>query len=217
MQDPRLRILSVLFLSVAAYASIAGALLTLIWLFLYPAYLLSAIRSKALYILLPFTAILALVMHIMGENGLSYFIRIGILLLLAFTIFRGWRPGEFLDLGVWLFGPGIGFDIGLAIELTVQGIDEAARDWSRVITAMKLKGMRPDIRNLAPISFLMIHLHLLRAGDQADLLITRGYKSGGSCCPHFQTSNRDIIASLCAILILFVSFMAVRDIFILVL
>jgi len=215
VQDARLRLFSVLLLSVASYISMAGALLTLIWLFLYPAYLVSAVRSKALYLLVPFTGIVALVMQFMGEDGLSYFVRISILLLLAFTIFRGWAPGEFLDLAVWLFGTRIGFDIGLAIELTVQGIDDASQDWSRIITALKLKSMHPGIRNLAALGFLMIHLRLLRAGDQADQLTTRGYKSGGSCCPHFQTSNRDIIASSCAILILIVSFIAVRDIFIL--
>ena len=215
MQDARLRLFSVLLLSAATYLSVAGALLTLFWLFLYPGSLVSTVKSKALYILLPFTGIVALVMQIIGENGISYFIRIGILLLLAFTIFQGWTPGEFLDLAVWLFGTGIGFDIGLAIELTIQGIKDADQDWSRILTAMKLKGMHPEFRNLASIGFLMIQLRLLRADDQADLLTTRGYKKGGSCCPHFEPSNRDIIASLCAILILLVSFMAVRDIFIL--
>ncbi|HOU80329.1 MAG TPA: hypothetical protein PLE57_03655 [Methanoregulaceae archaeon] len=205
MQDARLRLFSVLLLSAATYLSIAGALLTLLWLFLYPTSLVSTVKSKALYILLPFTGIVALVMQIIGENGISYFIRIGILLLLAFTIFQGWTPGEFLDLAVWLFGTGIGFDIGLAIELTIQGIKDADQDWSRVLTAMKLKGMHPEFRNLASIGFLMIQLRLLRADDQADLLTTRGYKSGGSCFPHFEPSNRDIITSLCAIPILLVS------------
>ena len=215
MQDARLRLFSVLLLSVASFISTLGAILALIWLFLYPAYLKAALLSKAYYLLLPFTGIVALIMQISGGDGLSYFIRMGVLLLIGFTIFRGWAPGEFLDLSVWLLGRRRGFDLGLAIEITIQGIDEATRDWSRILTTMKLKGMHPDIRNLASVGFLMIHLRLLRARDQADLLTTRGYKSGGSCCPYFQASNRDIIASLCTILILFISFAAVRDIFIL--
>ena len=215
MQDARLRLLSVLLLSVASFISVAGAILTLIWLFLYPVYLKAALRSKAFYLLLPFTGIVALFMQISGEDGISYFIRMGVLLLLGFSIFRGWSPGEFLDLSVWLFGTKTGFDLGLAIEMTIQGIDEASRDWSRVLTAMKLKGMHPGIRNLTSIGFLLIHLRLLRARDQADLLTTRGYQSGGSCCPEFHASNRDIIASFCAILILFSVLMPFRDIFIL--
>ncbi|MDD1706224.1 MAG: hypothetical protein LUQ12_04220 [Methanoregulaceae archaeon] len=215
MQDARLRLFSVLLLSVASFISVAGAVLTLIWLLLYPVYLIAAVRSKAYYLLLPFTGIVALVMQLSGGDGLSYFIRMGILLLLGFTIFRGWEPGEFLDLSVWLFGTKTGFDLGLAIEMTIQGIDEASRDWSRAITAMKLKRINPGIRNLTSIGFLLIHLRLLRARDQADLLTTRGYQSGGSCCPEFHPSNRDIIASFCAILILFIALIPVRDVFIL--
>lgn len=215
MQDARLRLFSVLLLSAASFISVAGAILTLVWLFLYPVYLKAALRSKALYLLLPFTGIVALFMQISGDDGVSYFIRMGVLLLLAFSVFRGWSPGEFLDLSVWLFGTKTGFDLGLAIEMTIQGIDEASRDWSRILTAMKLKGMYPGIRNLTSIGFLLVHLRLLRARDQADLLATRGYQSGGSCCPEFHASNRDIFASFCAILILFSVLIPVRDIFIL--
>jgi energy-coupling factor transport system permease protein len=215
VQDARLRLFSVLLLSVACFISAAGAILTLLWLLLYPVYLKAAVRSKAYYLLLPFIGIVALVMQFSGSEGLSYFIRMGILLLLGFTIFRGWAPGEFLDLSVWLFGTKTGFDLGLAIEMTIQGIDEASRDWSRVLTAMKLKEMHPGITNLTSIGFLLIHLRLLRAHDQADLLSTRGYQSGGSCCPEFHPSNRDIIASFCAILILFIALIPTRDIFIL--
>ena len=215
MQDARLRLFSVLLLSAASFISVAGAILTLIWLFLYPVYLKAAVQSKAYYLLLLFPGIVALFMHISGEDGISYFIRMGVLLLLGFSIFRGWSPGEFLDLSVWLFGTKIGFDLGLAIEMTIQGIDEASRDWSRVLTAMKLKEMYPGIRNLTSLGFLLVHLRLLRARDQAVLLTTRGYQAGGSCCPEFHTSNRDIIASFCAILILFSVSIPVRDIFIL--
>lgn len=216
MQDARLRLFSMLLLSVASFLSVAAAILSLFWLFLYPEYLKAGIQSKAYYLLLPFTGIVSLFMQISGEDGLSYFIRMGILLLLGFTIFRGWAPGEFIDLSVWLFGTKTGFDLGLAIEMTIQGIDEASRDWSRILTAMKLKGIHPGIRTLASVGFLLIHLRLLRARDQADLLTTRGYQSGGSCCPEFHASNRDIFASFCAILILFIALVPVRDIFILV-
>jgi energy-coupling factor transport system permease protein len=215
VQDARLRLFSVLLLSVSCFVSVAGAMLTLIWLLLYPSYLKAAVRSKAYYFLLPFTGIVAIVMQLSGEDGLSYFIRMGVLLLLGFTIFRGWAPGDFLDLSVWLFGIKAGFDLGLAIEMTIQGIDEASRDWSRVLTSMRLKGMQPGFRNLTSVGFLLIHLRLLRARDQADLLTTRGYQSGGSCCPAFHASNRDIIASFCTILILFIALFPVRDIFIL--
>ena len=77
MQDARLRLLSVLLLSAASFISVAGAILTLIWLFLYPVYLKAAVRSKAYYLLLLFPGVVALFMQISGEDGLSYFIQDG--------------------------------------------------------------------------------------------------------------------------------------------
>jgi len=216
MQDARLRLLSVLLLSVASFISVAGAALTVLWLLLYPGYLAAALRSRALYLLLSVLGLVALVMTYSGGDGISYLARMGVLLLLGFTIVRGWSPGEFLDLSVWLFGRKTGFDLGLAIEMTMQGFDEASREWSRVKTALQLKDMQPGFRSIPAIGFLLIHTRLLRARDQSDLLITRGYHEGGSCCPVFRRSKKDIIASFCTILIVCIALFPFRDIFILV-
>jgi len=216
MQDSRLRLFSVLLLSIAAFLSVAGAVLTVLWLMLYPNHLAAALRSRALYLLLSLIGLVALVMTWSGGDGTSYLVRTGVLVILGFTIVRGWSPGEFLDLSVWIFGRKIGFDIGLAIEMTMQGFDEASREWARIGTALELKGIKPGIRSIPPLGVLLIHTRLTRARDQADLLITRGYHAGGSCCPVFRRSKKDIIASFCSILILFIAFFTVRDIFILV-
>ena len=216
MQDSRLRLFSVILLSIAAFLSVAGAALTVIWLMLYPNHLAAALRSRALYLLLCLIGLVAFVMNWSGGDGISYLVRTGVLVLLGFTIVRGWSPGEFLDLSVWLFGRKTGFDLGLAIEMTMQGFDEASREWARIRTALELKGIKPGIPSIPPLGFLLIHMRLLRARDQSDLLVTRGYQAGGSCCPGFRRTKRDIIASFCAIFILTVAFFPVRDIFILV-
>ena len=216
MQDARLRLFSVIILSIAAFVSVAGALLTVLWLMLYPDYLAAALRSRALYLLLSLIGLVALVMTWSGGDGISYMVRTGVLILLGFTIVRGWSPGEFLDLSVWIFGRKTGFDTGLAIEMTMQGFDEASREWSRIRTVLQLKGVKPGIRSIPPLGVLLIHTRLLRARDQSDLLITRGYHAGGTCCPVFRRTKKDIIASFCTILILSVAFFPVRDIFILV-
>ncbi len=68
MQDARLRLFSVLLLSVACFISAAGAILTLLWLLFYPVYMKAAVRSKAYYLLLPFIGIVALVMQFSGSD-----------------------------------------------------------------------------------------------------------------------------------------------------
>jgi energy-coupling factor transport system permease protein len=138
-----------------------------------------------------------------------------VIILLAFSVYREWHPGEYLSLSVWLFGKKIGFDIGLAVEMSIQGLGEASREFGRIRSALSLKGLQPGIRLIPAVGFLLIHTRLMRAREQADLLAARGYQAGGSCCPVFRTSNRDIFMGFLAILIVFLSFIPVRDIFIL--
>jgi energy-coupling factor transport system permease protein len=215
MQDPRLRLISVICLSIAAFTSVLGAVMTLIWLLLSPGSLLSHLRSAAFWIIIIVTGIIASVSQYTGGEGISYFIRMSVLILLAFTIYSGWRPGEYLDLSVWLFGNKAGFDIGLAVEMSIQGLHDVSREFKRIVTAHTLKGRQPGISSIPSVGFLLIHGRLMRAQDQADLLISRGYVQGGSCCPVFRTPKKDIFAGCCAVLILILSFIPVRDIFIL--
>jgi hypothetical protein len=215
MRDPRLRLLSVILLSAAAFLSIQGAVFSFLWLSLYPQYLKEALRSPGFWFLIVMTVFISAVTFISGGNGLSYLIRMSVIFLLAFTVYRGWTPGEYLDLAVWLFGKRGGFDLGLAIEMSLQGLKDAGRDWSRMLVALRLKGSHPGFRTIPVLGFLLIQTRLMKARDQADLLVTRGYETGGSCCPEFRTGRKDKIASFFAILILFLAIIPVRDIFIL--
>ena len=172
-------------------------------------------KSAAFWVILLFVTIIATATQLTGNDGLSYLIRTGVIILLAFSVYREWHPGEYLDLSVWLFGKKAGFDIGLAIEMSIQGLHEASLAFARIRSTLSLKGLKPGIRLIPVVGFLLIHTRLMRAREQADLLATRGYQAGGSCCPVFRTSPRDIILGFLAILILFLSFIPVRDIFIL--
>ena len=110
MQDARLRLLSVICLSLATFISVIGAVMTLLWLFLSPRSLIPPLRSVAFWILILFTGIVASVTQYTGGEGISYFIRMSVIILLAFCIYSGWSPGEYLDLSVWLFGNKAGFE-----------------------------------------------------------------------------------------------------------
>jgi hypothetical protein len=215
MQDPRLRLLAVILLSTATFLSISGAILSFFWILFYPANLKDALRSPGFWVLVVMTGIISVVISLLGTGGISYFVRITVIFLLAFTVYRGWTPGEYLDLSVWLFGARSGFDLGLAIEMSLQGLKEAGRDWSRMLVALKLKGVRPDFRALPSLGVLLLQTRLMRARDQADLLVTRGYDRGGSCCPVFRTEKKDILASVLAGIVLILAVFPVRDVFIL--
>jgi hypothetical protein len=215
MQDARIRLVSLVSLSIAIFLSVPGAVLALLWLLLSPGTLKETVKSAAFWVILLFVTIIATATQLTGNDGLSYLIRTGVIILLAFSVYREWHPGEYLDLSVWLFGKKAGFDIGLAIEMSIQGLHEASLAFARIRSTLSLKGLQPGIRLIPVVGFLLIHTRLMRAREQADLLATRGYQAGGSCCPVFHTSPRDIILGCLAILILFLSFIPVRDIFIL--
>lgn len=215
MQDARIRLGSLVSLSIAIFLSVPGAVLALLWLLLSPGTLKETVKSAAFWVILLFVTIIATATQLTGNDGLSYLIRTGVIILLAFSVYREWHPGEYLDLSVWLFGKKAGFDIGLAIEMSIQGLHEASLAFARIRSTLSLKGLKPGIRLIPVVGFLLIHTRLMRAREQADLLATRGYQAGGSCCPVFRTSPRDIILGFLAILILFLSFIPVRDIFIL--
>jgi hypothetical protein len=84
-----------------------------------------------------------------------------------------------------------------------------------VVVALKLKGVRPDFRVVPSLGVLLLQTRLMRARDQADLLVTRGYERGGNCCPEFRTAKKDILASVLAGTVLFLAVFPVRDVFIL--
>jgi hypothetical protein len=216
MQDVRVRVISTLLLSVATFISIPGAIAALAWWF--AAGGVSTVKtSRYALIFIGIAGLVSFLVEISGGGGLSYFIRMSVILLIAFWAFAHQAPGEFMDLTVWVAGNTWGFELGLVAEITLQAINAIREDIERIKVALTLKGMRTGIRQLLPAASVLIITHLSRAEDQADLLVVRGYRRGGSWCPAFPKNTRDLAGGIGAILVLLVAFIPIRDIFILLL
>ena len=65
-------------------------------------------------------AFFSLVLELSGGGGLSYFTRMTVIVLIGMWIFSEQKSGEFLSIGVWLFGNRSGFEIGMIAEMGMQ-------------------------------------------------------------------------------------------------
>ncbi len=215
MQDPRIRIFSIIILSLAAFASLWGAAAVFLWWLVFTPSFRSLHRSRGLVLFLISVLLFAFLAEIFSGNGISYGIRMGVIILIAGWAYGERVPGEFLSVSVWLFGRNWGFDLGLAAEMSVQGIEIIREDIGRAGMAHRIKRITPGIRTIVPATGMIIHQQLERARDQAEILAIRGYQGGGSICPAFASRWIDQIAGFSSILVLLFAFIPVRDVFIL--
>ncbi|MCP1715189.1 energy-coupling factor transporter ATP-binding protein EcfA2 [Methanocalculus alkaliphilus] len=203
--DGRLRLLSVISLSLGAFISIGGALLALVWWAgasrkgrrLPEKRLIAAL---ALLILVP-----AVVTEILVGGGVSYGIRMGVILLISFWAYAEFRGGDMLDIFVSFFGERFGFDIGLAAEMTLQSFHLAGSDLREIQRAFSIKGMKIDHKSIIPAALTLLLLHIRRADETANLLAIRGFQSGGTHKPNFSTFPKDVILTFFAVLIAILS------------
>src|SRR5271157_2798379 len=169
MQDPRIRIFVVVLLSCAAFISVTGAVLSFFyWLIFTPRFTVLKRPATATFFLM--IVIVSAFTQVTGGNGLSYFIRLTVILLLALYAYYEYRPGEFLSVSVWTFGKRYGFDPGIIAEMSMQGIYDLEYDLNRIRMAIKQKGKKFSFRNLIPVAGMVVLNQIRRAGDQADLL-----------------------------------------------
>jgi energy-coupling factor transport system permease protein len=215
MQDIRLRAGCAALLSVAAFASITGAGLVFIWwLFCArPVQVLKKMRMVIPAIIL--IVFFGLFLELTGGNGISYCLRMTVIILIGAWVYTGYRQGDFLRFGTWLFGKNTGFDLGMTAEMGMQSVDLLGEDFSRIRQALELKGTRGGAVNLVPAGTVLIHGALRRAEETAELMAVRGYTRGGSYCPLFDTPVRDIAAAVAAICMGIIAFMPVSEFFIL--
>jgi hypothetical protein len=215
MQDARLRLFAIVILSAAAFSSMTGAVAAFIWWAIFTPGIRTIAKSPFALFFLAFTAAVSALIWFSGGDGFSYLVRMAVILLLAFYTYSDRAPGEFLDLSVWFFGRKIGFDIGLAAEMSLQGMEILSDEMKRIRVAFKLKEMKIGIRSIIPAAGLLIYSQFIRAEDQADLLAVRGYRGGGMVCPEFKGAKSDLIAFSCATLSLIPVLIPLGDIFIL--
>src|SRR5512139_2307651 len=193
MQDIRLRAGTAVLLSLAAFASITGAAVVFIWwlVFSRPLQVLRKVRMllPALALIVFFSAVLELT----GGEGISYCMRMSVILLIGAWVYAGYRQGEFLSLGTWLLGERTGFDLGMIAEMGMQSLDQMVSDLQRIRQAQVLKGAPWGIRSLVPTGSILVRSALRRADETAELMAVRGYCRGGSFCPAFDSPLWDTI------------------------
>jgi len=216
MQDPRLRLLSVVVLSIAAFSGIFGAVLAFLWwLFCSERPILLKRSWWPTFAFLPL-ALVTIALWVTGEDWFSYVVRLGVVLLIAIYAYQDQKPGEFIKICAWAFGPKRGFDMGLAGEMGFGSIRFLEDEVRRVRQAFLLKGIPSGTRSILPISAGLVFALLRRAEEQADLLLVRGYERGGIACAKFPSSRMDVFASGIAVFFLILGFLPVREFFILI-
>ncbi|MDD1723934.1 MAG: hypothetical protein LUQ07_02255 [Methanospirillum sp.] len=213
MQDPRFRLASLFFLSAAAWSSLIGALLALIWWLCCTRGETSirSLRQFLLFLLVP--AIMGFSAFLSGQDGFSYFCRITTILILASWMYRERYPGELLDIGVWFGGKRTGFDLGLVGELSMSALEELAGEIDLVSVAIRQKGEKLRVTSIPALVTVLLVRQLRLARDRACLLTIRGYHGGGSHSPVFVTTGYDLAAGAFSFVILVFS-LATRDFFI---
>jgi energy-coupling factor transport system permease protein len=213
MQDPRIRIFVIIVLSVAAFISLAGAALAFLYWICIPGRL-RGIRRPAAVLFLSMIVVVSVITELTTGNGLSYFIRMAVILLLALYAYTAYVPGEFFRVSVWLFGRR-GFDPGLIAEMSMEALNDLEDDSSKIRIALRQKEVPLGISTLVPVIGMFVLNQIRRAHDQADLLTVRGYRKGGTICPEFHPKIPDYVSGIVAICILSIAIFPVRDIFIL--
>lgn len=198
MQDPRVRLFCAFLLSIAAFVSIAGASLVFVWWVVFTPRWHSIRHYRAVLATLLLFAIVSAVIILNGSNGLSYFARMTAILLIGVWVFADTRPGDFLATGTWLLGSRTGFELGMISGMSLEMAGGLFEDFQRIRMASVQKGRPWSIRSILPAGRILISDTLRRADNTAEILAIRGYRAGGSLCPHFSTPPREILACLCA-------------------
>jgi len=215
MQDVRIRIGSAAILSVIAFFSIFGAVTVFVWWLLFTPRIALLKTIRTTYPVFFLIAFFSLVLEITAGGGISYGIRMSVIVLVGLWILHEQKPGELLDMCVWLFGNRVGFETGMVAEMGMQSFELLKADLERIRIAGKLKGIRWNYQNLVPTGIVLVRGALVRAEDTAELLAVRGFSNGGTHCPAFVTPSRDILAGLSAACLVVIAVIPVSEFFIL--
>lgn len=208
MQDPRIRLGGMLLLSLAAFISIPGAVLTILWWIFCTRRTTSFQNARVIALVFMVPVIAALATILSGGDGLSYLTRITAVLLIASWAYSERYPGEFLDVSVWLFGRRTGFDIGLIGEMSLSSAEVLVDELRRTRIALSQKGQRLSPGMLSPVVTSLLIRQFRLARERACILTLRGYQGGGSLCPVFVTPYPDIASGALCVLIFSVSLIA---------
>jgi len=215
MQDVRIRVAAASILSIAAFISIPGAVAAVIWWFVFSSPVLmikKIIRFSPVFALIIF---FSAVLEFTGGDGISYLIRMSVVVLIGVWMYSEYRPGDFLNFCVWLLGNKKGFDAGMVAEMGMQALETLLLDIDHIRIAERLKGLRWGVHALIPTGVVLVQGSIARAEDSAELLAVRGYCGGGTLRPEFKENRLDVFAGITAIFVLITAFIPVSEFFIL--
>lgn len=215
MQDVRIRTGTAVLLSFAAFTSILGAGAVFLWWLLFANPLRLLKRVKVILPVILLIVFCALILEFTGGRGISYCLRMVVIVLVGAWLYAEYQTGDFLHLGTWLFGKKAGFELGMTAEMGMQALSLLAADLDRIKNAHKLKGLQWGSRSLVPAGMVLVRDTLRRADESAELLAVRGYVYGGNLDPEFITRKWDIVAGLAALCMGIISFIPVSEFFIL--
>jgi energy-coupling factor transport system permease protein len=215
MQDPRIRLLAACLLSAAAFISMIGAVAAVAWWLVFTSRLRCIRHRMAVLAAGVLFCVVALVIYLSGGDGVSYLIRMTAILLIGTWLYADSVLGDFPALGTWLLGPKTGFELGMTAGMAVQAADELGNDFARIRLASAQKQVLWGIRSAISGGRVLVCDALMRADEMAELLAVRGYRKGGTCCPRFRTPVWDIVAGVCAGVVILVAVFPVSEFFIL--
>ena len=214
MQDIRLRTVSAVILCISAFVSIPGAAAAFLWWIVCTGRF-SGLNIRVIVPVAAMVVFFSTVLALTGGDGLSYGIRMMVIVLIGLWMYAELKSGEFLRLGVWLLGDRAGFELGMLADMGRQTLDLLARDFDRILIAENLKDVRAGWKTLVPAGLVLVNGALSRAETTAELMAVRGYRGGGTFCPEFVTPRRDILSGLAALCVLIIALIPVSEFFIL--
>ncbi|AGB02359.1 hypothetical protein [Methanoregula formicica] len=215
MQDIRLRIAAALVLTLSAFFSLAGAALAFLWWIAWSGKVSEIMRMRMILPVAGMLAFFSAVLSLTGGDGVSYFLRMMVIVLVGSWVYAEQKSGEFLHLGVWLLGNRIGFELGMLADMAMQTLHLMVRDFETIRVAQALKGTGTAGKMLVPAGLVLVTGALSRAEHTAELMAVRGYRCGGSLCPRFLTTRGDIFRCMTALCILIITVIPVSEFFIL--
>lgn len=204
MKDARLKLLSVFLLSVSAYASVTGAALAFIWWLIFSKRLKSLPSLKIFLGLFMITGAISLLMEYRGLPGISYFIRMSTIILIAGYAYTELSSKDMLNVMTWLLGERYGFELGLISAIAVQKIRQLSTDYARAKVAHRMKAVyrggkdRLRCADYLSIAGIILINSLKDSKEQSKVLAIRGYRHGGRLQPVFDKSKYDYIPIFCA-------------------
>ena len=215
MDDVRVRVGTATLLSLISFMSVTGAVLAFIWWLIFTPNIRLVFRNRLLLPSVSVIGFFSIILELTGGEGAGYFIRMLVIILIGAWLLHEQKQNDFLNLGSWLLGNRLGFDLGMVAEIAIQTLTDLTHDFQRIRVAGNLKGCAWGPGSIVPSGLILVKRTLSRAQDTTDLLAVRGYTGGGTREPVFSLSSRDAIAGFLALCVAIITLLPVSELFIL--